>query len=184
MAYVYRHIRLDTNQPFYIGVGSDTKFLRAYNFKARNIFWKRVVEKTEFEVEILFTDLSWEEACAKEVEFIKLYGRYDLNRGTLVNLTDGGDGSVGVIKSEATKKRVSVALMGKKRSQEAVESLRRGSVGKNKGRIFSEDHKRKIGLGNIGKHYRKHTDEVRAIIKAKRALQTNTRGKNKPKKLS
>jgi hypothetical protein len=31
----------------------------------------------------------------KEVEFIKLYGRKDLNKGTLVNLTDSGEGSSG-----------------------------------------------------------------------------------------
>jgi hypothetical protein len=30
MAYVYRHIRLDKNEPFYIGVGSDSNYSRAF----------------------------------------------------------------------------------------------------------------------------------------------------------
>ena len=29
MAYVYRHIRLDKNEPFYIGIGSDKTYKRA-----------------------------------------------------------------------------------------------------------------------------------------------------------
>ena len=32
MAYLYRHIRLDKNEPFYIGIGSDTNFKRANLF--------------------------------------------------------------------------------------------------------------------------------------------------------
>ena len=32
MAYVYQHVRLDTNEPFYIGIGSDDKnYQRANN---------------------------------------------------------------------------------------------------------------------------------------------------------
>jgi hypothetical protein len=31
MAYLYRHIRLDKNEPFYIGIGSDKQYKRAYN---------------------------------------------------------------------------------------------------------------------------------------------------------
>lgn len=45
MAYVYRHIRLDKNQPFYIGIGVDEggNYKRAYNFIKRNNYWKNVV---------------------------------------------------------------------------------------------------------------------------------------------
>jgi hypothetical protein len=35
MAYVYRHIRLDKNEPFYIGIGSDSSFARANDFKEK-----------------------------------------------------------------------------------------------------------------------------------------------------
>ena len=41
MAYVYRHIRLDKNQPFYIGVGTCDTYERAYSKKtAGGFIWK------------------------------------------------------------------------------------------------------------------------------------------------
>jgi hypothetical protein len=102
MAYLYRHIRLDRNEPFYIGIGSDDdySFKRAYDKKSRNRYWSSIVAKTEYEVDILMTDMSWEEACKKEIEFIKFYGRKSINEGTLVNMTDGGDGMLGIKPSE------------------------------------------------------------------------------------
>lgn len=113
MAYVYRHIRKDTNQVFYIGIGTDNKgkHTRAKS-KARNRYWKRIVEKSDYEIEILFDDITKEEAISKEIEFISIYGRRDLNKGTLANLTDGGEGVVNMseegrlILSELAKKRV------------------------------------------------------------------------------
>lgn len=39
MAYVYRHIRLDKNEPFYIGIGSDNKYSRAKQKTGRNDRW-------------------------------------------------------------------------------------------------------------------------------------------------
>jgi hypothetical protein len=93
MAYVYRHIRLDKNEPFYIGIGEKEK--RAYSIYDRSALWKKIVKKSNYEVEILFYDLTWEKACEKEKEFIKLYGRIDLKNGCLANLTDGGEGATG-----------------------------------------------------------------------------------------
>jgi hypothetical protein len=93
MAYLYRHIRVDKNEVFYIGIGSDPSYDRANTVKGRNTYWKRIVNKTSFNVEIMIDFLSWEDACAKEKEFIKIYGRRDLGLGTLCNLTDGADGA-------------------------------------------------------------------------------------------
>jgi len=103
MAYVYRHIRKDKNEVFYIGIGCSPNYKRAYETHKRNRIWDRTVSLTEFEVEILFDELTWEEACEKEKEFIALYGRVNLGTGTLVNLTDGGDGGFGIVKSEEEK---------------------------------------------------------------------------------
>jgi hypothetical protein len=90
MAVVYRHIRLDTNEVFYVGIGKEEK--RAYNKNRRSNFWKSIISKTDYNVEILFNDLTWDEACEIERYLIKFYGRRDLNTGSLINLTDGGDG--------------------------------------------------------------------------------------------
>lgn len=54
----------------------------------------------------MFSDLTWKLTCDKEKEFIKLYGRSDNGTGILVNHTDVGEGSIGVIQSkEANEKR-------------------------------------------------------------------------------
>lgn len=90
--YVYRHIRLDKNEPFYIGIGCRKNFERAYDKgKRRSFFWNKVVSKTEYSVEILFEEVSKSFACQKEIELISLYGRKDLKNGSLVNLTIGGE---------------------------------------------------------------------------------------------
>jgi hypothetical protein len=112
MPYVYRHIRLDKNEPFYIGIGKDNSYKRAFEKDKRNKFWKNIVSKTNYEVEILIDDLSWEVACEKEKEFISLYGRKDLNTGTLVNLTNGGDGANGAIRNQKFKQNLSIKRTG------------------------------------------------------------------------
>ena len=91
MCVVYRHIRFDKNEPFYIGIG---KMHRAYSKHSRNTLWKKIVANTDYEVDILFDDITEEEARKKEIEFIKLYGRIDQKTGTLSNFTDGGEGII------------------------------------------------------------------------------------------
>jgi len=113
MAYLYRHIRLDNNEPFYIGIGTDSQYKRANNFYNRSNHWKNITSKTQYKVEILLDDLTWEEACIKEIEFISLYGRKDLNKGPLVNLTDGGEGFLGYKHTKNAKDTISQKLTGK-----------------------------------------------------------------------
>lgn len=119
MAYVYRHIRLDKNEPFYIGIGITENYLRAYSKKSRNKLWKTIANKSGYEVEVMFDDLSWEEACKKEKEFISLYGRIDTKTGILSNMTDGGDGTIGV----------KVWNKGKKLSQNHIDNLSKSHKG-------------------------------------------------------
>ena len=101
---MYRHIRLDKNEPFYIGIGKSRE--RAFSLKSRNQHWKNVVTVTNFEVEILVEDVTWEEAQKKEQEFIALYGRRDLGLGPLVNMTDGGDGALGRLQTLELKQKL------------------------------------------------------------------------------
>lgn len=101
MHYLYRHIRLDTNQVFYIGLGTKTRqdmfltvkseFYRAYDFKKRNIVWKRIAAKTDIRVEILFESDNLSFIQQKEKEFISMYGRLVDQTGLLANLAEGGD---------------------------------------------------------------------------------------------
>ena len=102
--YLYRHIRLDKNEPFYIGIGSkkdknfyacSSEYERAYTNTSRSTFWKNITSKTDYEVEILLESDDYEFIQQKEIEFIALYKRIDCCQGLLVNLTDGGEGSLG-----------------------------------------------------------------------------------------
>jgi len=155
MAVLYRHIRLDKNQPFYIGIGKTEK--RAYEKIKRNQFWHNIVAKTDYEIEILFDNLTWDEAGEKEKEFIKLYGKRDDNTGTLVNITDGGGGILGVRHNEESKKKISESSKNRIRkpvSIETKEKIRKtltGRIGSNKGFKHSEETKLKLRLFNIGK---------------------------------
>jgi hypothetical protein len=112
MAYVYRHIRLDKNKPFYIGIGSDINYNRSKDNKKRNSVWKKITSKTFYEIEIIFDNLSWKEACVKEIEFISLYGRLCNNTGSLANLSLGGEGYLDP--SKEVKEKLSKSKLGNK----------------------------------------------------------------------
>lgn len=107
---VYKHIRLDTNEVFYIGIGKTKK--RAFYKYGRNSHWKNIVNKVEYSVEIVTETDTWEKACQIEQYLIKFYGRYDLGTGNLVNKTDGGEGVNGFNHSEKTKKQISKSKKG------------------------------------------------------------------------
>jgi len=164
MAYVYRHIRLDKNEPFYIGIGSDNEYKRANTNTRRNKHWINI-SKFGYEVDILFDDLTWDEACVKEKEFISLYGRKDKNKGSLCNLTDGGDGCLGriVTFSEESKRKMSEARKGKKPYIITDEIRKNLSIAAKK-RGISKEHLAKMNKARVNFTHRKgilHTEETR-----------------------
>lgn len=189
MAYVYRHIRLDKNEPFYIGIGKLPNHKRAYEKIKRNEFWQNIVAKTDYEVEILFDNLSWEEAEKKEIEFIALYGKRDNGTGTLVNIADGGGGSKGFKHSENAKKKISIAsknMIRKPISEETKEKIRKtltGRVGINKGKSPSKETREKIAntlRGRVGPNAgKKMSEEVKQKIRETKKLNPTCRKNTK-----
>jgi hypothetical protein len=173
MAYVYKHTRLDKNEIFYIGIGSDSdgKYTRSKSKDSRNNHWHNIVNCTEYRIEILFDELTWEEANEKEVELIALYGRRNLGLGTLVNLTNGGDGMVGYKHSKESKikisensKGVNTWAKGSKHSEETIQKRANSNRGQKrsdgtrkkmsesqKGKKLSENHKQKISENHQSK---------------------------------
>jgi hypothetical protein len=117
MAGVYTHIRKDKNKPFYHGIFEDP--YRPFEKSRRNSIWDKIVSKTEYEVIILAENLTWEEACQMERELIRRDGRIDMGNGCLANMTDGGDGAVGLIRTEEHCNKISKSLTGKIRSEES-----------------------------------------------------------------
>jgi len=128
---VYLHIKLDTGEPFYVGKG---KGQRPNTSSNRSEWWYKTVKKHGFDIIILEDNLSNKEAFQKEIYWIARIGRQKLGNGSLINLTDGGEGASGNKQSaETIAKRVKHLI----------------------GHITSDEVKAKIGEPQIGglNHY-------------------------------
>ena len=147
MAYLYRHIRLDKNEPFYIGIGSDDKYLRANSKKNRNHRWNNVANKTDYRVEIIIDDISYDFAKEKEIEFIDIYKRKE-DGGSLSNITKGGDGVLGLVHTEESRKKMGDANRGKLISdthKKIISEL-------HKGKVLSEETRKKMSEKSTGEN--------------------------------
>jgi hypothetical protein len=158
MAIVYRHRRLDTNKIFYIGIGKEEK--RAYRKDGRNNYWNNIINKTDYNIEIIAKDIDWEIACELEIFLISEYGIKNLS-----NITLGGEGNLGNLHSIETKKIMSEKKIGKstwnkglKESKESIEKRKNNLIEyyKNneshfKNKKFSLEHKNKLSISNSKK---------------------------------
>ena len=103
---VYIHRKKTDSTIFYVGIGKPS---RAYSKSptSRSVVWSRTVKKHGYYVEVILEDLEWEEACEIEIYLIEKFGRRDLKKGALVNLTDGGEGATNM--SEEGRRKISEA---------------------------------------------------------------------------
>ena len=107
--YVYRDPRPSkNNQPVYVGKGTGDRDLSHWSKGSHNKPFQDFISHLKQRgfvapcQRVLETE-SEAEAFAKEVELIALYGRRNMNTGTLFNLTDGGEGATGAVRSAAEK---------------------------------------------------------------------------------
>ena len=152
---VYLHKRKDTGEIFYVGIGSKK---RPYAKDNRNKYWFNIVNKHGYTVEIIKTELTWDDACKEEIRLIKLYGRKDLGLGSLVNMSDGGEGNKNL--SKESRKKISDKML--------------GNIPWNKGKEHSEETKRKIGLKSIGRYF---SEDTRKNMSKKRKGEKNRNSK-------
>lgn len=160
MPYVYRHIRLDKNEPFYIGIGTDKSYSRARSILKRSNLWNKIAAKTEYEIEIIFEHDDYSVIKEKEKEFIALYGRMDIEKGSLANLTDGGEGTLGYIPSLEKRLNQSIRQKGVKRPEHAMKL--KGVKKPNMIGVFSGEKNPMYG--------KTHSAKVREIIAQKNRL--------------
>ena len=155
--FLYRHIRLDSGMPFYIGIGKvcnhygfdRSYFARAFSKKGRNNHWHSIVTKYGYEVEVLYTSSSKDEIFNKEVEFIHLYGRRDNNTGILINRTDGKDGNF----SKERLQKISLA---------------------HKGKVISKETRLKISISTRGKKMSEETKKLLSVLKSGKSVSEKT----------
>jgi hypothetical protein len=180
MAYIYKHIRKDTNKVFYVGIGKNKN--RKNSKYSRNEHWHSITKKTNFYSEIIEDNLTWDLACEREIFWIKFYGRADLNEGNLVNKTNGGEGVVGRIMSEEQKEKLRNIRKGKKTSDETKEKLRI----KQQGRKYNEESKKKMSESSKGKpksdNHKKNISKGGKGIKRTEEFKENLRNLYKNKK--
>jgi hypothetical protein len=166
MAVVYRHRRLDTDEIFYIGIGKTLR--RPYRKDTRNTLWYNITKKTNYKVEILSENLSWEDACDLEKLLISEYGRRDLGLGPLVNMTNGGDGTVNF--SKDILQYLSKIKKGKKLTDETKKKM--SKIKKELGLIPPSQKGKK--RSEESKLKRKNTIEINGAHNAKKVINSLT----------
>lgn len=147
--YVYAYIRLDTNTYFYIGKGRGIRYKRINDRKKH---FKNILNKCQCVVELLYTNLSEQEAFyleTKTIEELVFEEGYTLEIDNdknevyhLVNMTFGGEGISGYRYTKEQCKNCS-----RKGSQNGMYG-KRGKDSPHYGKTYSKEHKDKIRESN------------------------------------
>ena len=165
---VYQH-KNKINGKVYIGITSQKPEQRwgsqGCNYKSSPHFYSAIQKYgwDNFEHNILFTDLSKEQACLKEQELIKEYN--SMNREFGYNSTSGGDIFT---MNEETKQKISQAMMGNQNNlgHPCSEEKKKKISNAQKGREFTEKHKQKLSEAAKNRHV-PCSEEKKQILKEK-----------------
>jgi hypothetical protein len=159
--YLYSHYRQDKSEIFYIGIGTKNKqdikynsYTRANNKTKRTNYWKNIITlNPDYIINIIVESNDYEFIKDEEVKLIKEYGRKDLKLGSLVNMTDGGEGQINRKWSIESKLKSSKSHFGKKLSKSHIENLKKHLYGNKShtGRKFSTEHRDNISKGLQGR---------------------------------
>jgi len=139
--YIYMYLDLN-NIPFYVGKGKGYRcYVSEHLQKSRsNSFLKNKIRKVSVDnikIKFLHKNLAEKEAFKREKYWIKYYGRRDLKKGTLCNLTNGAS-LKGRTLSAKTKQKMSKAKKGRKLSDKHRQAI---STSK-KGQFTGENYKK------------------------------------------
>ena len=143
---LYKHVNLINNK-IYIGITLNDVNRRWQNgsgYKNNKHFYNAIKKygwNDGFSHEILFVELSKEEAEIKEIELINFYKSNNSNYG--YNIDNGGNanGKMSIL----TKQKISNANKGKKRTKESKKIM------SEKAKNMTLEHKNKISQKNKGK---------------------------------
>lgn len=160
---VYKHT--SPNNKVYIGITCKDPKRRWQNGNgySTSVKFYRAIQKYGWENikhEILFENLTKEQAEQKEIELIAFYNSTDERFG--YNISSGGENHfAGYHHSEETKRKISNAQKGElnhmygkrwKMSEEGKEKIRQSRLGM----VFTEEHKKNISKGKSGKNHQNY----------------------------
>lgn len=153
--YIYEDLKFD-HEPFYVGKGRDKRMFdhlydqNTYNsYKINKINRIKMSKSTPIIMKI-YDKLNENVAFEKEKETILKIGR--LEKGPLVNFSDGGEGQCGYKHREETKLKIGEGVKNSEKWQKSIKS---------------EEHRKKLSdalMGHIG-HIFSHTDENKEKIR-------------------
>ena len=157
ISYVYICFRPWNGTPFYVGKGKGSRWKRHDRKLNSNPHYANIYKKANgyIPVVIVRDNLTDEDACRLERQFISAIGRGNI--GPLVNLTDGGDGTSGAIRSQEWRAN---------RSQKAKEMWENPEI---RAKLTAPDR-------NRGGNTQPRTDEFRAAMSARLIGNTHTKG--------
>jgi hypothetical protein len=169
--YIYDDLEFDY-EPFYIGQG--TKYRCTAGLKHGGSPYKKFkinkIKEDGFTPKVikLYENLEFETAIKLEIETILKIGRSDLGKGPLVNLTDGGEGTINM--SQIIKDKISKKSKGSKRTDDTKEKMRlsrkeyfdAGNTTWNKGREWTPDERLKLtNKSHTGRKFsKKHRNKI------------------------
>jgi len=173
-------------EPFYVGKGKGRRYKRTDNRRS-NYFKNKVNKIKEFGLKPLVIklkeNLNENNSFILEIELIKSIGRKDLNKGPLLNFTDGGEGSSGFKHSEKYKIKMSKLLtdnsfwcgkhIPKEIKNKISKSLKGKYCGKNHpmyGYHHTEKIKNKLSILNQGENNPRSILKEKDVIKIKTLL--------------
>ena len=164
---VYQH-KNKINGKVYIGITSqkpEQRWRNGEGYKSSPHFYSAIQKYgwDNFEHNILFVELTKEQACLKEQELIKEFN--SMNREYGYNSTSGGDIFV---MNEETKQKISQALMGNQNNlgHSCSEEKKKKISEAQKGRKFTEEHKQKLTEAAKNRHV-PCSEEKKQILKEK-----------------
>jgi hypothetical protein len=159
--YVYTYYEGET--PYYVGMGMNKRVVQKHLY----------VTVPLFENIKIIDNLTQQEAWDKEIELIAFYGREDLGKGTLKNLTNGGPTQKsGWNQSTQAKIKISLGNKGKVRTDQ---------YRKNYSKPKSAEHIENIRLANIGRPPDGRYQKISETKKGRPWLDARREAQNKKK---